>query len=296
MISIIITAFKEEKTIGKAIESFLNQKPRIPGKYEIIGVAPDKATSDVIKKYARKYKQVKYLKDPNKGKPTALNLVFKKAKGDILILTDGDVYVSKNSVSELLKPFKDKKVGAVAGHPVSIDSRKTKLGYWSHILTNIAHKLRLKSLENNSFIHCTGYLCAIKNNLVKKVPENALVDDGYISHKIYDLGYKINYAPKAEVYIKYPDNFADWVKQKKRSAGGYNQLADFGIKKKERRSFLWEAKGFLRVLTFAKNLKEFLWGLNLLFSRLYLWFLIYRDVNLRKKDFDKLWVRVESTK
>lgn len=296
MISIIITAYKEPKTIAKTIGIFLKQKISEP--YELIGVAPDEETAEVIRSYSRKNKHVKYLKDPHKGKPAALNLAFKKAKGDILVLTDGDVYSSSNSLSELLKPFTDKKIGAVAGRPVSISPKDTMLGYWSHVLTNVAHELRLKSAKENSFMHCTGYLYAIRAGLVSKIPENTLIDDGYVSHKIFDLGYQIGYAPKAEVYVKYPSNFSDWVKQKKRSAGGYNQLKEFGIKDKERRSFLWESLGFWRVLRQSSNLVELIWSLNLLVSRVYLWAIIYRDVNMnRNKLFGRHgWERIESTK
>src|SRR3989344_4220778 len=48
MISIVITSFKEPKTIGKAIEAILNQK--INDDYELIVAAPDDETLDVAKK------------------------------------------------------------------------------------------------------------------------------------------------------------------------------------------------------------------------------------------------------
>ena len=48
MISIVITSFREPKTIGKAIESYLDQA--IPEDYEIIVAAPDKETLDVVKR------------------------------------------------------------------------------------------------------------------------------------------------------------------------------------------------------------------------------------------------------
>ncbi len=296
MISIIITAYHEEKTIGRAIEVFLKQKINEP--FEIIGVCPDKATAKVIKFYSKKDKRVRYLKDPHSGKPAALNLVFKKARGRILILTDGDVYSSSNSLFELLAPFSDKDIGAIAGRPISISPRNTMFGYWSIVLTDIANQLRLKASRENSFIHCTGYLYAIRKGLINEIPINALADDGYVSHKIFGSGYKIGYAPRAQVYVKYPDNFSDWVKQKKRSTGGYNQLKEFGINHKEQRSFIWESLGFWRVLKSAKNFKELLWSINLLFSRIYLWLLIYRDVNInRNKLFGKNgWERIESTK
>ena len=44
MLSIIITSFHEPRTIGKAIESFINQDIR--EKYELIVAAPDKETLD----------------------------------------------------------------------------------------------------------------------------------------------------------------------------------------------------------------------------------------------------------
>ena len=50
----------------------------------------------------KKYSQIR---DPRKGKPYALRMAFKKAKGDIFILTDGDTYFEKDAVKELLKPF-----------------------------------------------------------------------------------------------------------------------------------------------------------------------------------------------
>ena len=133
MLSIIITSYKEEKTIGKAVKSFLNQK--IPEKFEVLVFSPDKGTRDAVLKVAKRNKKVKHFYDSGKGKPSALNLAFKKAKGNILVLTDGDVYVDKNSVKELLKKFKDKNVGAVTGRPVAVNSKNDKYSYWSHLLT-----------------------------------------------------------------------------------------------------------------------------------------------------------------
>ena len=72
MISIAITSFKEPKTIGRTIESIINQ--RINEKYELVVAAPDDETLNA----ARKYKEVSIFKDPGKGKSFALNLLFKK--------------------------------------------------------------------------------------------------------------------------------------------------------------------------------------------------------------------------
>ncbi len=292
MISIILTAYKEPKTIQKAIRSFLDNK--IKESYEILVLAPDKETLDEAKKI--KNKKLKIIQDQGRGKPAALNLAFKKAKGNILILSDGDVYIDEHSLKQMIEMFKDKRVGAVTGRPISLNPRNNMLGFWSHLLTDIADKVRKKMVKEKKVIVCSGYLYAIRSGIIDKIPEESLADDAVISHMIHERGYKTLYSPSSLVYVKYPTNFNDWIKQKKRSAGGYNQLKYFIEEKERMRSFSKESSGIFDVLAYPKTLKEFFYTSALIFSRLYLWALIFIDINLRQKKFEKIWVRVESTK
>ena len=219
MISIIITSFKEQLTIGKAIDSFLNQD--IKEKYEIIVSCPDEETADVAKEYSKKYKQVKHFQDPGKGKLLALNILLKEIKkSDILILSDGDVYVSSNSVNEILKAFEDPKVGCVTGRPVSLNERNNMFGYWSHLLLYGAHKARLKRSYKRKYFTSTGYLYAFRTGVVKEFATN-IVEDAIIPFMFVVEGYKLKYLPEAKVYVKYPDNFNDWIAQKKRVSKAY---------------------------------------------------------------------------
>lgn len=292
MISIIITAYKEEKTIGKAIDSILSNE--ILENYELLVLAPDKPTLDVVRSYQKKSRKIIPIKDSGKGKPSALNMAFKQVKGEYLILTDGDVYISKKAIQEILKPFKDKKIGAVSGRPISLTSRKTMLGFWSHLLTDIAHKRRLFALKKKKRFYCSGYLFAMRRGIVDEIPEDTLSDDGFMSHMVYSKKYGISYNPGAEVYVQFPTNLKDWIKQKRRSAGGYNQIRNWT--NVEMRSFSKESLGILQVLKYPKTMKEFFWTLSLVFMRVYLWTIIFLDINLRKKEFKKIWVRVDSTK
>lgn len=292
MISIIITAYKEEKTIGKAIEYILKNK--IPDSYEILVLAPDEKTLDEARKYSKNNKKIKVIKDSGKGKPSALNQAFDLAKGNLLILTDGDVYMSENSISELLKSFEDPNIGAVSGRPISLNSRSDKLGFWSHLLTDTAHERRKIALKSGKRFYCSGYLYAMRNKIVDKIPEETLSDDGFISHLIYSKAYKLDYRPNAEVHVRFPTNLKDWIAQKKRSAGGYNQIKNWT--NVEIRSFSKESFGVFQVLNYPKNLREFFWTLELIFIRIYLWVLIFLDINIRKKSLKKVWVRIDSTK
>ena len=75
MISIIITSYKEPKTISKSIEAILKNNLK---NYEILVTAPDSETLNVAKKHSKKNKKIKMLRDLGKGKPAALNLAVSK--------------------------------------------------------------------------------------------------------------------------------------------------------------------------------------------------------------------------
>lgn len=288
MLSIIITSYKEQKTIGRAIKSFQNQK--IKEKYEIIVVAPDKETLNA----ARKYK-VKYYQDSGKGKPTALNLAFSKAKGDIIVLSDGDVYVNDNSVNNLLKHFNDKKIGAVTGRPVALDNKKTLFGYWAHLLNDSAHIERLRRDRKNLPMFCSGYIFAIRKRLYEKLPEDVL-DDAYISMLVLKKGYKIKYEPKAIAFIKNATNLKDWIKQKRRNSMGHNharQLLGNIIKMKSLNDEIFY--GWYKAISYPKTLKELFYTKLLFPVRLYVWLLSFYD-KFKKKKVMEVWKRIESTK
>jgi len=294
LLSIVITAYQEENTVGRAIESFLVQE--LPEDYELLIVCPDDLTAAVAAQFASRNKRVQLLRDAGKGKPSALNLAMGAARGDIVVLSDGDVYVAPGAVQALLAPFEDPRVGIVSGRPVSVDSRDTMLGYWSHLLVDAgAHRQRELRNSRGEFLECSGYLYAFRHSLIKPLPEDVLAEDGLVSHMVWEQGYQTAYAAQAVVYVKFPGTYEDWIKQKVRTAGGYIQpylRGSAGMK-----SFRSEAAhGTLAALRYARSLQELLWTLGLFAARVHVWLRVWRDVRWRKKSFTTLWQRVDSTK
>lgn len=311
MISIIITSFKEPKTIGKCIKCIANPNySGIKEPFEVIQVSPDKETLEAGKKAAKDLNLKKFIqiKDPKRGKPFALNLAFKKARGNILILTDGDTYMERNAIKYLLKPFRDKKVGGVSGRPKAINNRNTFMGYIGHLLVDAGDYRRKKVMKktekgyyvsDEKFFPMSGYIMATRKEFTN-VPPNTLSDDAYISYNIRNQGLEIAYEPRAIAYIKTPTTIKDYFKQKVRSLGGYIQLKKMGVMQRDKQS-----RGFfteVRHTTFAlfyypRNFREFIWSVILHFLRLYLWLLIFIKQILKQEDMPQNgWERVESTK
>src|SRR3989344_9611675 len=128
MIHIIITACGEPNTTERAIRAFLEQN--IQEDYEIIVSDPFTETKWMIEEKFPDNPKIRFFDDPGKGKSNALNMLFDeiypKGKNDILILTDGDVYVSNDSVKSILKQFEKSHMGCVSGRPMSVNSRSDK--------------------------------------------------------------------------------------------------------------------------------------------------------------------------
>jgi cellulose synthase/poly-beta-1,6-N-acetylglucosamine synthase-like glycosyltransferase len=295
MISVILTSYKEPRTIGRAIESILSQNILEP--HELIVAAPDEPTLNVARKYASKNKQIKIFKDPGKGKTNALNLLLKKVKGEIIVLSDGDVYVGENSFLPLIEAFKDKKVGCVTGRPSSLNNRKNLFGFWSHILCYAAHRLRLSRHKKNEFLECSGYLWAFRKGVIKKIPEET-AEDSIVPIIFYQKGYEVAYVPESKVFIKFPSNLSDFVDQKKRTAKAHETFGRYVDMKNISRmkSLKNEIFGCYKILKYPKNLLEFLW-LALLFPiRLYIWSLVfYKRYILKDVKVDN-WNATKSTK
>ena len=295
MINILINSYKEPKATERAIKAFLVQN--IPKPFKLIVIDPFLEMKQFIKEKFQHHKEVEFYLDPGEGKSTALNMVLEEIytdnKEDIIISTDGDVYVSNNTIKEILNSFKDPKIGLVCCRPVSLNSRKNKFGYWSHLLFDEMNKTRKKLSKKQEFFEVSGYLFAMRNGVIKEFMVDAC-EDTVISDLFWKKGYKIAYNENAQSYVLNPQNFKDWVTQKKRNVKGHISLQkkSKGIKRKT--TFFQEVFRGLYVFIYPRNLIEFLWSINLLFARLYLWIAAWYDIKIKKDYYRDGWREIET--
>ncbi len=75
---------------------------------------------------------VRVVRQENAGKPAALNNGVRSASHDIVVMMDGDTVFEPDTVRQLVQPFADPEVGAVAGN-AKVGNRNTVIGAWQHI-------------------------------------------------------------------------------------------------------------------------------------------------------------------
>ena len=93
-----------------------------------------------------------------------------------------------------------------------------------------------------------------------------------------EKGFKIGYAENAEVYVKNPDNWDDWLIQKTRNIKGHENLSKIAPDLPRTKTFWNEAKNSLHIFRFSKTLKEFYHVSHLYFARLYLYKKAFKEL------------------
>lgn len=297
MVSIILTAWKEENTVGTAVEAILSQVGDIGGEFELMLVCPDDGTYQAARQVVEAMGhglRFLYIKDPQKGKPYALNVAREEARGEVIVSTDGDVQIEEGALKALLAPFSDGQVGGVTGRPVCSDGRDTKWGYWGNMFIDAAHERRLETLGRGEFFVMSGYLLAVKN-IEWQIPDGVL-DDVYLSYYLHSEGYKISYAPEARVKVKQPGGYSDWMTQKVRSLAGHFNLEKHFEFPPESRTLKGDLRYALFPLRYAKGAGELWWSLIAYPFRLWTWMAAWWSITVSGKQASEIWERTESTK
>lgn len=287
MINIIITSYKEPKATLRAVKTFLKQNIKENDKITIIDPFPE--TEKFLKENLSKKenKKVNFFLDPGEGKAYALNILFQEQstgnKNDIFILTDGDVYVSENTVSEISKAFHDKEIGCITAKPIALNPKENKYHYWSDVAFKGIDKHRKYLSQNNKFLECSGYLFAIRQGVLFDFPIETS-EDSIIPYLFWKKGYKIKYLQNVEVYIKNPDNWHDYIVQKVRNIKAHENLNKIAPDMPRTKSLFNEIKkGTFFAIKQPKTLKDFFWILQLYPARLYIYLKAFNELRKKQK-------------
>ena len=103
VVSVVIPAYNEEKTIGNIIEETVQVMDSLGLPYEVIVV--DDGSTDRTKEIASRYKAAVLSNGRNHGKGYALRKGFQHAQGNIIVTIDADGSHKPKEIPDLLVPL-----------------------------------------------------------------------------------------------------------------------------------------------------------------------------------------------
>ncbi|WP_030322093.1 bifunctional polysaccharide deacetylase/glycosyltransferase family 2 protein [Streptomyces sp. NRRL B-3229] len=225
-VSVIVPAYNEKECIANTLESL--SKSTHPIEVIVVDDGSSDGTSEIAREAARALgmTNVRVIRQENAGKPAALNNGVRSASHDIVVMMDGDTVFEPDTVRQLVQPFADPDVGAVAGN-AKVGNRNTVIGAWQHIEYVMGFNLDRRMYD---LLRCMptipGAIGAFRRDAVLQVggmSEDTLAEDTDITIAMHRAGWRVVYQEHARAWTEAPGSLQQLWSQRYRWSYGTMQ-------------------------------------------------------------------------
>ncbi|MEV0131926.1 bifunctional polysaccharide deacetylase/glycosyltransferase family 2 protein [Dactylosporangium sp. NPDC050688] len=225
LVSVVVPAYNESANIAATVRSLIgNDYPQI----EVIVVddGSTDGTAEVVRRLG--LPGVRLIRQANAGKPAALNTGIAAARGQLLVLVDGDTVFEPDAVGRLVQPFADPSVGAVSGN-TKVANRGGLLGRWQHLEYVVGFNLDRRMFELGECMPTIpGAIGAFRRAAlldVDGVPSDTLAEDTDLTMAVLRAGWRAVYAERAVAWTEAPASLRQLWRQRYRWCYGTMQAA-----------------------------------------------------------------------
>ncbi len=215
-VTIATSILNEEDNIKNLLGSLSAQKTKKYYIKEIIIISDGSTdtTNDIVQSYKSPYKLVFVKGKKRLGKTQRLNEILQMAKGEYIVLIDGDIVIpSIRFIESLMHSFTDNV--AVVGANTQPLAASSLVELSVNASFEIYDHMRTRVRNGNNPHTCIGRALAITRQLAQEIefPKETIGNDAYIYFSAISRGYKYNFSPDAVVYYRSPNTLQDQTKQ-----------------------------------------------------------------------------------
>jgi cellulose synthase/poly-beta-1,6-N-acetylglucosamine synthase-like glycosyltransferase/peptidoglycan/xylan/chitin deacetylase (PgdA/CDA1 family) len=223
LVSAIVPAYNESANIAATVRSLVdNDYPEL----EVIVVddGSTDGTADVVRRLHMP--EVRVISQRNAGKPAALNTGIADARGEFLVLVDGDTVFNRDAIGRLVQPFMDPSVGAVSGN-TKVANRRGLLGRWQHLEYVMGFNLDRRMFEVAECVTTVpGAIGAFRRATLQDVGGVAavtLAEDTDLTMSVLQAGWRVVYEESAVAWTEVPSTMRQLWRQRYRWCFGTMQ-------------------------------------------------------------------------
>lgn len=237
-VSMLISAYNEEKVLAAKLDSLLNLKPFGGVLRVYLGSdASEDGTDTLALAFQAQHPWFSFIRFSERtGKPGIINHLARLAIAEggnesehIFVITDADILFDPELLRQLLRHFVHPGIAVVDSHIHS--SGESSRGISKAERRYLSGEAKLKFLEGilwGAMIGPFGGCYAIRAGYFKPVPEGFLVDDFFITLSAIQTGGMAISDPRAIVWEKTNDSWAvEWKRKRRIGAGNYQNMRYF---------------------------------------------------------------------
>jgi cellulose synthase/poly-beta-1,6-N-acetylglucosamine synthase-like glycosyltransferase len=232
-ISVLMAVYNEEAVIRKKIESLFSSEYPV-GKMEVLvgSDSSDDFTVKILTELETIYPELKVIHFTERiGKPAVINRLSSVAKGEILILTDANVFPDKNTIRKLVNNFSDKSVGLADSRLINTGIKRDGISLPE--VAYISIEMKLKNIEGRlwgTMMGPFGGFYAVRKASYEPLSKNILADDFRICMNVIRKSEKAISDTEAFVYENVSNSLREEFSRKVRiSAGNFQNLKHFAF-------------------------------------------------------------------
>ena len=193
-VSVVIAAHNEGAVIARKLEDTLALDYPHDRLEVVVGCdGSTDATADVVRAVGSD--RVVLLELPRRGKGPTLDDAVAASRGEILVFTDADVVTPPDAIRQLIAPFADPRVGAVAAEKRDRDHAATGV---AGTPSRVRRTVRRMLSRGGSVSGAQGHLYALRREHYRPLPLD-VIDDFAIPARALLAGRRLVYAPGAVV-------------------------------------------------------------------------------------------------
>lgn len=221
-VSVVVPAYNEAENIEATVRSILASGH--PLEVVVVDDGSTDGTADLLEDLA--LPRVRVVRQANAGKSAALNRGVAAARHDLIVMIDGDTIFQPDTVAELVAPFADPDVGAVAGN-VKIANRDRLVPRMQHLEYVVGFNVDRRVQDSwGSISTIPGAAGAFRREAVQEVgglSSDTLAEDTDLTIALGRAGWRVVYAEKALAWTEAPVSAGQLWRQRFRWSYGTMQ-------------------------------------------------------------------------
>jgi biofilm PGA synthesis N-glycosyltransferase PgaC len=223
-ITILVAAYNEAENIASTIESIARQDYPGPMQVVVIDDGSTDGTAEQLAALDYPWLQVATL-ERNAGKSAALNVGLGLARFKLTITVDGDSYLYRNALRNLVGRYLSDPAGtrAVAGAVLVRNSRSnlvTRIQEWDYF-HGIAAIKRLQSLYQGTLV-AQGAFSLYETDTLREVGgwSHTVGEDIVLTWALLERGHRVGFAENACLFTNAPAKWGQFIRQRQRWSRG----------------------------------------------------------------------------
>jgi peptidoglycan-N-acetylglucosamine deacetylase len=222
-VSVVIAAYNEAKVIASTLRTLLRSE--YEGEIEVIVVDDGSRdeTAAEVEKITRLDSRVRLLRQENYGKARALQRGLAAVRHGIVVFIDADTQFQSDTLSRLIEPFADERIGAVSGH-AKVGNLRTFIARCQALEYTCGFNLDRRAYNRwNCITVVPGAISAVRKDAIDQaggLSLQTLAEDTDLTLSLHKHRQRIVYVPGAIAWTEAPETVRTLARQRFRWAYG----------------------------------------------------------------------------